>query len=87
MCHGRRGCSNFALDPMKQQAPVWRESYRARVGAKHARWWVDGKRGNPPDYQLKRNRSARAFVTDEAAPLHLAWTLFTSPLLETNPGA
>ena len=85
MCRGRRGCSHFVLDRMKQQASVWRKSYRPRVGAKRARWWVDGKRGNPPDYRSNRKRSANASVTDEAAPLH--WLGIHSRRLETNPGA
>jgi hypothetical protein len=64
MCRGRPGCSHFVLDRMKQQAPVWRESYRARVGAKRARWWVDGKPGNRPDYRSNRNRSSEHLVDE-----------------------
>mgnify|MGYP003575985138 CR=1 FL=1 len=59
MCRGRHGCSHFVLDRMKRQAPVWRASYKPRAGAKRARWWVDGKRGNRRDYRLNRKRSSK----------------------------
>jgi hypothetical protein len=65
MCRGRPGSSHFVLELTKRQAPVWRESYRPRAGAKRARWWVDGKPGNQPDYRLNRNRSPKSYVTDE----------------------
>ena len=77
MCRDRRGCSHFALDRMKQQASVWRESYRPRVGAKRARWWVDGKRGNRPDCRLKRKRSCKDYLTGSRLGLFsipLSWS-------------
>jgi hypothetical protein len=85
MCRGRPGCSHFVLDRMKQQAPVWREIYRAPAGAKRARWWVDGKLGNRPDCPLNQKRSPRAYVTESrrAAPSEPSG-LFTSRPLETN---
>ena len=65
MCRGRPGCSHFVLDRMKRQAPVWRESYKPRAGAKRARWWVDGRRGNRRGYRLNRKRSSKGLVRSD----------------------
>ena len=57
-CRARPGSSHFALDRTKRPAPVWRGSYKRRVGLKRERWWVAGKPGSQPDYRLNRNRSS-----------------------------
>ena len=56
MSRARRGCFRFAPDPMKPQAPGWRENYKKRVGRRRARWSVAGKPGRRRVCRWNRNQ-------------------------------